>query len=204
MHDLGSGALLDLRRFGRPHEPTVREALTAGAALVAFSGDKLLGGPQAGILVGSNAAIAPLRTHPLLRAVRLDKMSLAALEATLRLYRDPDHAVAAIPLLRMLAQDEATLAGRAERLVGLLGAGIDATVVRSIGHAGGGTLPGTEIPSRAVALDPSVVPAEALHRHRPAIVGRISDGRLLLDMLTVSDDEVPLIAEAMKARGFAP
>ena len=205
MHDLGSGTLLDLRRFGRPHEPTVREALAAGAGLVAFSGDKLLGGPQAGILVGSTAAIAPLRAHPLLRALRLDKMSLAALEATLRLYRDPDDAVAAIPLLRMLAQDEATLADRAERLVRLLGPDIDAVVVSSTGHAGGGTLPGTEIPSRAVALDPAAVPIERLRRHRPAIVGRISGGRLLLDMLTVADDEIPLIAEAMKVRpGLCP
>ncbi len=205
MHDLGSGALLDLRRFGRPHEPTVRDALAAGADLVAFSGDKLLGGPQAGILVGSTAALDPLRRHPLLRALRLDKMSLAALEATLRLYRDPDAAVAAIPLLRMLAQDEATLAGRAERLAGLLEGCIETAVVPSEGYAGGGTLPESVIPSRAVALHADAEPLAArLRRHRPAVVGRISGGRLLLDMLTVADDEVPILAEAVKARGFAP
>ena len=205
MHDLGSGALLDLRRFGRPPEPTVRDALAAGAELVAFSGDKLLGGPQAGILVGSEAAIAPLRRHPLLRALRLDKMSLAALEATLALYRDPDAAVAAIPLLRMLDQDEAALAARAERLVALLDGCIGTAIEPSEGFAGGGTLPGSVIPSRAVALHGEAEALAArLRRHRPAVVGRISGGRLLLDMLTVADDEVPVLAEAVKARGFAP
>ena len=205
MHDLGSGALLDLRRFGRPHEPTVRDALAAGADLVAFSGDKLLGGPQAGILAGRTAAIDPLRRHPLLRALRLDKMSLAALEATLRLYRDPDAAVAAIPLLRMLDQDDATLAARAERLVGLLAGSIETTIEPSEGYAGGGTLPESVIPSRAVALhgDAEMLAAQ-LRQHRPAVVGRISGGRLLLDMLTVADDEVSVLAEAIKARGFAP
>ncbi len=205
MHDLGSGALLDLRRFGRPHEPTVRDALAAGANLVAFSGDKLLGGPQAGILVGSTAAVAPLRRHPLLRALRLDKMSLAALEATLRLYRDPDGAVAAIPLLRMLDQDEATLAARAERLVSLLDGCIETVIEPSEGYAGGGTLPGSVISSRAVALHGEAeMLAARLRRYRPSVVGRISGGRLLLDMLTVADDEVPVLAEAIKARGFAP
>ncbi len=205
MHDLGSGALLDLRRFGRPHEPTVRDALAAGADLVAFSGDKLLGGPQAGILVGSTAAVAPLRRHPLLRALRLDKMSLAALEATLRLYRDPDAAVPAIPLLRMLDQDEAMLAARAERLVGLLDGCIETVIEPSEGYAGGGTLPESVIPSRAVVLhaDAEMLAAQ-LRRHRPPVVGRISGGRLLLDMLTIADDEVPILAEAIKARGFAP
>ncbi len=205
MHDLGSGALLDLRRFGRPHEPTVRDALAAGADLVAFSGDKLLGGPQAGILVGSTAAIDPLRRHPLLRALRLDKMSLAALEATLRLYRDPDVAVAAIPLLRMLDQGEATLAARAERLVGLLDGSLEVAIVASEGFAGGGTLPESVIPSHAVVLHADAEPLAArLRQHRPAVVGRISGGRLLLDMLAVADDEVPVLAEAIRSRGSAP
>ncbi len=205
MHDLGSGALLDLRRFGRPHEPTVPDALQAGADLVAFSGDKLLGGPQAGLLVGSVAAIDPLRRHPLLRALRLDKMVLAALEATLRLYRDPDAAVAAIPLLRMLDQDDAILLARAERLVALLGGSVETSIERSEGYAGGGTLPEGVILSRAVAVHGEAEPLAAwLRQRRPAIVGRISGGRLWLDMLTVADDEVLVLADALKARGFAP
>jgi L-seryl-tRNA(Ser) seleniumtransferase len=120
MHDLGGGALADLRRLGRPYEPTVRESLEAGADLVAFSGDKLMGGPQAGLLAGRRAAIDPLRKHPLLRAVRLDKMTLAALEATLRLYRDPARAVVGVPALAMLAQGLDQLRARAERLAAVL------------------------------------------------------------------------------------
>ena len=202
MHDLGSGALVDLRRFGRPYEPTVQDALAAGADLVAFSGDKLMGGPQAGMLVGSRAALDPLRRHPLLRAVRLDKMSLAALEATLRLYRDPETAVAQVPALRMLAQDPATVAARAERLCAGLKGVIAALVEPSTGFAGGGTLPDTVIPSHAVALHSDALAAEVLatrlRLHHPAVVGRLAGGRLLLDMLTVTDDEVAAIAAAIR------
>ena len=203
MQDLGSGALVDLRRFGLPHEPTVQEALAAGADIVAFSGDKLLGGPQAGLLVGRAATLAPLRRHPLLRAVRLDKMSLAALEATLRLYGNIDAAVTQIPVLRMLGQDEATLQARAKKLCDWLGDAIAATSEASTGYAGGGTLPDTVIPSQAVALLPEALTAETLAarlrlRH-PAVVGRLSGGRLLLDMLTVTDDEIPVVATAVRA-----
>ena len=203
MQDLGSGALLDLRRFGRPYEPTVRDALAAGADLVAFSGDKLMGGPQAGILVGRAETIAPLRRHPLLRALRLDKMSLAALEATLRLYRDPDAASASIPVLRMLGQDAATLAARAARLCALLGDAVAAAVEPSTGYAGGGTLPDSVIPSQAVAIASPAVPAELLaarlRRQEPAVIGRIAGGRLLLDMLAVADAELDPLAASVRA-----
>lgn len=202
MHDLGSGALIDLRRFGRPYEPTVRDAVAAGANLVAFSGDKLMGGPQAGILVGDAQAVAPLRRHPLLRALRLDKMSLAALEATLRLYRDPDAAIAAIPVLRMLAQDEATLSLRADRLRALLDDVVAASVESSTGHAGGGTLPDSVIPSRAVTVHSDAVAADLLaarlRRQVPAVVGRVAGGRLLLDMLAVRDIDIPVVASAVR------
>ncbi len=202
MHDLGSGALIDLRRFGRPYEPTVRDAVAAGANLVAFSGDKLMGGPQAGILVGDAQAVAPLRRHPLLRALRLDKMSLAALEATLRLYRDPDAAVDAIPVLRMLAQDEATLSARADRLRALLEGVVAASVESSTGHAGGGTLPDSVIPSRAVAVQCATVAADLLaarlRRQVPAVIGRVAGGRLLLDMLALRDIDIPVVASAVR------
>ncbi len=206
MQDLGSGALIDLSRFGRPHEPTVMDSLSAGADLVAFSGDKLMGGPQAGMLVGRRDAIDPLRKHPLLRAVRLDKMSLAALEATLRLYRNPDEAVARIPTLRMLAQDPAATEARATRLVALLDDAIPTSIEPSTGYAGGGTLPGSMIQSHAVALTSSIPDetlAARLRAHHPAVIGRLAGGRLLLDMLTVSDHELPMLAEAVRQAAAA-
>jgi len=204
MEDLGSGTLADLRPLGHRHEPTVPEALAAGADLVAFSGDKLLGGPQAGVLVGRRAAIDPLRRHPLLRALRLDKMTLAALEATLRLHRD---APSRLPVLRMLGQTEADLQGRAERLAALLDGTAEAEVVPSEGYAGGGALPGEGVASRAVSLAiPGLAAEEAARRlrnHHPAVVGRIAGGRLLLDMLAVSEAELPEIAAALRQAGAA-
>ena len=202
MQDLGSGAMLDLRRFGRPYEPTVRDALADGADLVAFSGDKLMGGPQAGILVGRTHVVAPLRRHPLLRALRLDKMTLAALEATLRLYRNPDEAVTEIPVLRMLGQSGSVLAARAALLCELLGGIVVATAEPSTGYAGGGTLPDSTIPSHAVSIHSSHVEAgilaARLRAHRPAIIGRLASGRFLLDMLAVEDAEIPVMAAAIR------
>jgi len=204
MEDLGSGTLADLRPLGHAHEPTVPECLAAGADLVAFSGDKLLGGPQAGVLVGRHAAIDPLRRHPLLRALRLDKMTLAALEATLRLHRD---APQRLPVLRMLGQTEAELRARAERLAGLLMDMAETAVVASEGHAGGGALPGEGVASHAVSLAVAGLPAEELARRlrlrQPAVIGRIAGGRVLLDMLAVSDEELPEIAEAIRQAGGA-
>jgi L-seryl-tRNA(Ser) seleniumtransferase len=194
VEDLGSGALAAGR--GR----TVRDGIAAGADLVTFSGDKLLGGPQAGLLVGSRAAIDPLRRHPLLRALRLDKVTLAALEATLRLHRDaPD----ALPVARMLAQDEAVLQARAERLLRLLDGAVDALIERSEGFAGGGALPGEGVPSRAVVLAVPELPPDTLARllrlHRPAVIGRIGGGHVMLDMLAVADAELDEIAAAVRA-----
>jgi L-seryl-tRNA(Ser) seleniumtransferase len=200
MQDLGSGALLDLRRLGRAHEPTVRDSLAGGADLVAFSGDKLLGGPQAGLLVGQRRAVDPLRRHPLLRALRLDKMSLAALEATLRLYRDPAKAAADIPILRMLGQDTTLLQERAERLCALLADRVECRIQASTGYAGGGTLPDSAIPSRAVVVQAALLVEEFGRRLRaghPAVVGRLAGGRLLLDMLTVDDAELVAVAAAI-------
>ncbi|MGN6374055.1 MAG: L-seryl-tRNA(Sec) selenium transferase [Sphingomonas sp.] len=201
VQDLGSGAMADLARLGRPHEPTPREALAAGADLVAFSGDKLMGGPQAGLVVGSAAAVDPLRRHPLMRAMRLDKMSLAAIEATLRLYRDPEVAAREVPVLRMLAETAATTRDRAGRLAALLG-GWDVEVVASTAYAGGGSLPEEAVASHAVAIaapEGADALVQRLRDHRPAVIGRIAGGRVLLDMLTVSDDEVPEIAGALEA-----
>ncbi|MBN8875540.1 MAG: L-seryl-tRNA(Sec) selenium transferase [Rhodospirillales bacterium] len=198
VEDLGSGALLDLAGCGLPNEPTVRASITAGVDLVAFSGDKLLGGPQAGILVGRAAMLAPLRRHPLLRAVRIDKLSLAALQATLRLYADPRQAMERVPALRMLATPAAVLQARAVRLAALIGAA--AEVVPAEGFAGGGTLPVAALPGWAVAVSgPADTLAARLRRHDPPVIGRIAAARLLLDVRTLPEDALPQVAAAVRA-----
>ncbi len=193
VHDLGSGAMGPL---GPLHEPTPRDSIAAGADVVAFSGDKLGGGPQAGLLAGRAGPIAVLKQHPLMRALRLDKMTLAALEATLRLHEEGG---AAIPVLLMLRQTPEELAARAARLCALLGP--VARVEPSDGFAGGGTLPTDTIASRAAVLTVPGVEAFArrLRLHHPAVVGRIAGGALWLDMLAVRDDEVSEIASAVAA-----
>ena len=193
--DLGSGTVTDLRRLGRPPEATVQESVAAGADVVAFSGDKLLGGPQMGLLVGRSAAVDTMRRHPLLRALRPDKMSLAALEATLRLHNSHGHE--AIPALRAMGQSAAALRARAERLAAMLGPFAQAQATQ--GFAGGGALPNEAIASAAVALHvpaPDQVAAR-LRAGAPAVVGRIADGCLLLDMLTVPDSELAELAASV-------
>jgi L-seryl-tRNA(Ser) seleniumtransferase len=184
--DVGSGALGELH-----DEPSVRRSVAAGAALVCFSGDKLLGGPQAGLLAGRADAVAAAKRHPLARALRIDKLSLAALEATLRLHRD---APSEIPVLAMLAGSPRA---RAERLAALIGG---ATVVDSTARVGGGALPLVELPGPAVALPgaPDAL-AAALRRGDPPLLGRIEDGRLLLDPRTLADGELELAARAVAA-----
>ena len=197
VHDLGCGAVTRLGHFGAA-EATAQESVAAGADVVAFSGDKLLGGPQAGLLAGREAAIDRLRRHPLLRALRMDKLSLAALEATLRLHCDG--ASATVPALRQMGQGQAAMQDRAARLAGLLGP--VARVVASIGFAGGGTLPSAEIPSAAVCLH-TATPADELAACLRAgalpVIGRIADGRVLLDMLTVAEHELAELAGAVQA-----
>jgi L-seryl-tRNA(Ser) seleniumtransferase len=196
--DVGSGVLADDIE-ALADEPPVRRSVAAGAAVVCFSGDKLLGGPQAGLMVGERDAIAACRRHPLARAVRIDKLSLAALEATLRLYRDPDHARRALPVLAMLTAGEAELGERARRLADATGG----TVVQSTARVGGGALPLVELPGPAVALDPGPAGADAfaaaLRDGDPPLVGRIQDGRLLLDPRTLTDEEADQAARVVRA-----
>jgi L-seryl-tRNA(Ser) seleniumtransferase len=181
--DLGSGVLTEF-----PGEPSAKDSLAAGADLVCFSGDKLLGGPQAGIVVGRAELVERLRRHPLQRALRAGKLTLAALEGTLRLYLD---APERIPVLRMLKQDTATVRARAERLASLVGG----TVEETVGRAGGGALPLAELPSFACAVGESL--AAPLRAGEPPVVGIVRDGKLLLDCLTLSDGEVDEVAAAV-------
>jgi len=196
--DVGSGVLSDDLAV-LAGEPPVRRSVRAGAAVVAFSGDKLLGGPQAGILVGTQEAVAACRRHPLARAVRIDKLSLAALEATLALYRDPEHARRALPVLAMLTADDAELRARSARLAEATGG----EVVDAVGRVGGGALPLLELPGPAVAIAPGPSGADALaaalRTGDPAVVARIEDGRVLLDPRTLAPDELEPAAAAVRA-----
>jgi len=206
VEDLGSGALAQHGRlaFG---EPCVQDSLKDGADLVLVSGDKLLGGPQAGLLVGRAKWIDPLASHPVARVVRLDKAALAALEATLRAYLDPATVAERIPLLTLLAQDEEALTRRAELLAATLAttlpSGWRATVIETRAEVGGGSLPGLELPSRAVwlahdAWSPDKI-AIALRRARPAIAGRIEEDRFLLDLRTLLEGEEAELGRAARA-----
>jgi L-seryl-tRNA(Ser) seleniumtransferase len=189
--DLGSGALVALH-----DEPSARESLAAGADLVCFSGDKLLGGPQAGIVVGRAELVERLRRDPLQRALRADKLTLAALEGTLALYLDPARARTALPVLRMVDESPAGVRARAERLAALVGGTIEETVAR----VGGGALPLVELESFACAVEESV--ARPLRLGEPPVVGVVRDGRLLLDCRTLAEDEVEGVAAAVAvARG---
>ena len=196
--DVGSGVLTDDIEV-LAGEPPVRRSVRAGAALTAFSGDKLLGGPQAGLLVGTRDAVEACRRHPLARAVRIDKLSLAALEATLALHRDPVAARRTLPVLAMLEADETTLSRRADELAAATGG----TVVASTARVGGGALPLLELPGPVVAIQPGPGGATALAAQLragdPAVVGRIHDGRLLLDPRTLTDDEAREVARAVRA-----
>lgn len=186
--DLGSGALLDLG-----DEPTARGGLAAGADLVSFSGDKLLGGPQAGIIVGRKDLVERLRRHPLQRALRADKLTLAALEATLLLYLDPALARQEIPVLRMLDEPIETVRARAAELAERLGGEVEETVAR----VGGGALPLLELTSFACALEEEL--GAPLRAGDPPVVGIVRDGHLLLDCRTVSDPELDEVAAAVTA-----
>lgn len=203
VEDLGSGALVDLARYGLPHERTVPEAVADGADLVAFSGDKLLGGPQAGIVVGRRAAVARLRANPLLRALRVDKATLAALGATLRLYQTPG-ALERIPLYAMLAQTGEELTRRAERIRAMLGPlSARARVVATVGFVGGGALPLGAFPSAGLALEAGASGPDALaaglRRRRPPVVARTEDGQLLLDLRAIPPPRDADVAAALAA-----
>lgn len=207
MEDLGSGSLVDLSRFGLAREPTVQEVVKAGADVVTFSGDKLLGGPQAGLIVGRADIINRIKKNPLNRALRIDKFTLAGLEAVFRLYLDEAAALAGIPTLAMLSMDYAAIKKKASRLLRLLKKAGDlpcrVASVDTESRVGGGALPEQGLPSRAVALKPTSVSLNGLEsalRSGPIpVIGRIDNDSLLLDMRTVADKEVAELAAAIVA-----
>ena len=206
MEDLGSGSLVDLRPWGFPYEPTVPEVVAAGVDLVTFSGDKLLGGPQAGILVGRRTLLARLKRNPLNRALRIDKLTTAALEATLYAY-ESGRARETVPTLQRLTEPLQTVLARARRLRARLGGDVrerlGASVVRDSAQVGGGALPTVELPTAGVAVGRSVTEAlrldAALRGGDPPVVGRMLDDRLFLDCRTVLPGQVVLLARALTA-----
>jgi L-seryl-tRNA(Ser) seleniumtransferase len=196
--------MVEAATLGLGAEPRPHDSLSAGADLVTFSGDKLLGGPQAGLVVGREELVDRLRSNPLCRALRVDKVTLAGLEATLRLYRDPERARADVPVLRMLTAESASIAERADAVAAALAtAGVECRVVQAGGAVGGGTFPEVELPSWAVEISgaqPDVL-ARALRDGDPPVVGRIVDDRVLLDLRTVlPGQEDDLVRRAREAQ----
>ena len=200
LHDLGSGCLLDTTTFGLAHEPMPQESIAAGVGMAFFSGDKLLGGPQAGVIVGDTELVAKATKHPLARAVRIDKLSIAALTATLVHYLK-DEATQKIPVWRMIAEQAEGLESRAMRLADSIGP--PAQVADGLSTIGGGSLPGETLPTSLVSLVPKAgIGAEALaarlRRHQPPVIGRIEDERVLLDPRTVPPEQEEALVEAAR------
>lgn len=206
MEDLGSGTFIDFSAYGLSKEPTVQESVAAGVDIVTFSGDKLLGGPQAGIIVGKKKYLEQIKKNPLTRALRIDKLTLASLEATLRLYREPDKAIRKIPTLNMLTCPYRTLEKRADDLKEMLesiGSGRLKTLLKDISSkAGGGALPLLDLPSKCLAVQVEGKTANEIEvfmrRSTPPIIGRIEDGLFLMDVRTIADEELPQIQQTVK------
>ena len=206
VEDLGSGCFVDLSPYGLPGEPTVQEVLRAGVDIVTFSGDKLMGGPQAGLILGRAELVERIKKNPINRAVRIDKLTLAALEATLRLYRDQQRALEAIPTLRLLTMTEEEVARRARRLLRHLRRQklpqVELGLTKVFSQVGGGALPLANLPSVAISVRPQrksvVALEEALRRLDYPIVARIEEETLLLDVRTIKDEEFSLVSKGLR------
>ena len=204
IHDLGGGILLDFRRFDLPHEPIVQDSLSAGADVVTFSGDKVLGGPQSGIIVGKAEYLRRIRKNPLMRALRCDKMVFAALEPTLKLFLNEERLLQEHSTLRMLTEPVDTVQRRAEAFLTLIAGlnGVEAEVVESFGQAGSGTLPLEKIPSRAVRLRHKQLAASELATRlraaEPPVIPYVREDAVYLDFRTVREDEVEIVAGVVR------
>jgi L-seryl-tRNA(Ser) seleniumtransferase len=204
--DLGSGCLIDLTQYGLEKEPTVQETIKTGVDAATFSGDKLLGGPQAGIILGKKNVLDLFKVNPLTRALRIDKLTLAALESTLLLYLDEKKAMEEIPTLRMLSLETSGLKRRGRRLLkrlsGIMNKGITFTLKEDVSQVGGGALPLQELPTIVIAIKPLNFSLNSLEEHLrksdPPIISRISKEELILDMRTVFDEEIPLLAAGIE------
>ena len=213
MYDLGSGALIDLQKYGLPYEPTVQESIKAGVDVVTFSTDKLLGGPQGGIIAGKKKWIEPIKKNPLTRALRVGKLTIAALEATLRLYLEEELALKKIPVLKMILTPLETIEERCKNVINKVSSEtrvcMNLSMVDGFSGMGGGALPGENIPTKLVCIHSEKINAielaNKLRNPTPPIFARIEQDRVLLDMRTVYDDaEIDTIAVALeKIAGFS-
>ncbi|MFO7886525.1 MAG: L-seryl-tRNA(Sec) selenium transferase [Desulfobacteraceae bacterium] len=205
MEDLGSGTLIDFSHYGLGREPTVSDAVASGADIVTFSGDKLLGGPQAGIILGSRKWVGRIKKNPLTRALRIDKLTLAALEATLQVYRDPHKAVKTIPALAMLTLSFKETASRTEKIIKkltpLIGSQADIGSVDLSSRSGGGAFPELSLPSCCVSLKPKTMSVASLEKkmrmNRPAVIGRIENNSFILDPRTIQKGQEEIICKAL-------
>ncbi len=206
MEDLGSGTFIDFSKYGLVKEPTVQDSVACGTDVVTFSGDKLLGGPQAGIIVGKKSIVDQIKQNPLARALRIDKLTLAALESTLRLYRDEEKAVGMIPTLRMLTMNIGDIETRASNLVEELKnigkSRLEINLIKRSSRAGGGALPLLELPSRCLSIRLPGMSANVLEKsmreNDPPIIGRIEDDAYIMDPRTLRDDDLPIIRRAFE------
>lgn len=205
INDLGSGLLIDLQKYGYPYEPTVKDVVNSGCDIITFSGDKLLGGTQAGIIVGKKHWIKIIESHPLTRALRVDKLTLSALEATLKQYIKPENAIQQIPVLQMMTGTEEDMLKKAERFIQQLPESIDrlkVSIKQTTSQVGGGSYPGHEMNSYAIVFEGNQDDIVSLERFlrtgTPSVIGRLSEGVYLLDVRTLVDKEMIIISERLK------
>jgi L-seryl-tRNA(Ser) seleniumtransferase len=206
MEDLGSGTFVDFSKYGLLKEPTVQESVKAGADIVTFSGDKLLGGPQAGIMVGKNDLLMKIKENPINRALRIDKLTLAALESTLRHYRNIDREMDSIPTLRMLTLSLAHIESKAKTLAKMLenigDTRLSVDLIDTSSRPGGGSLPLLTLPSKGVGVKIQGISANAVEKqmrnNELSIIGRIEEDLFIMDLRTILDDELPIIKHAVE------
>ena len=212
LNDLGSGCFVDFTQYGLEKEPTVQEAIKTGVDVVTFSGDKLLGGPQGGIILGRKNFLDPIKINPLARALRIDKLTLASLESTLLLYLDEKRAMEEIPTLRMLSLDLKELKRRGRRLLkrlsGMVKEGIQFNLREDVSQVGGGALPLQKLPTIVIAIKPTNFSVnsleERLRKGEPPVIARINKDEFILDMRTIFDEEIPLLARCIEKAFIRP